>query len=189
MKEEWKDVIGFEGLYQVSSLGKLKSLSRDFIGKTGRKYKRNGCVRKCFHDAKRGYMKAFLYKNGQNYSMSIHRLVAMAFIHNPQLKPCINHKNGVHSDNRVENLEWVTYSENTVHSFKELGQKGGNFEKYGSLNSNSKKVNQFTLGMTFIKCWDSIIDAEKALKIKSSNIVACCKLKVKTAGSFKWEYA
>lgn len=172
---EWKSVLNLEGVYEVSSTGQVRSLKRNIIMSQSLD--------------KRGYPKVNLQVNGKNKSVLVHRLVATAFIDNPHAKPCVNHKNGIKHDNRVENLEWVTYLENTQHSYTVLLRKGVNYRKYGKLNSNRRAVNQFDIYGNFIRSWDSIIDIENAGVCRSNtNITACCRHRVKTAVGFKWEY-
>jgi len=107
MKEIWKDINGFEGYYQVSSLGKIKSLRFNKI-RYLKFYKRNG------------YFCIDLQIKNKIKKTTVHRLVASAFILNPLNKPMINHINGNRKDNRVENLEWVTNSENLIHAHRVL---------------------------------------------------------------------
>lgn len=127
----------------------------------------------------------------------VHRLVAETFIPNPEKKTCVNHKNGIKTDNRVDNLEWCTYSENNKHAWEiglqattpkqrlhsiELGKtKGGH---------NAKRVVQYDLQGNLIKEWRSATEAGKQLKIYYSNIISCClkKYGFKTAGGYTWRY-
>jgi|LakMenEpi03Aug12_release.lakeMendotaPanAssembly.Ray.scaffolds.fasta_scaffold1209567_2 hypothetical protein len=111
--ENWKDVEGYEGLYQVSNLGRIKSLPHvNYLGRL-----RQECILGN-RLSDRGYHTAVLYNNGKPKSFRVHRLVANAFIDNPNNKPHVNHIDGVKSNNLVSNLEWVTISENQKHAFK-----------------------------------------------------------------------
>lgn len=105
MKEIWKDIKDFEGLYQVSNFGRVRSLK---FGKER--------LLKCGGNT--GYYKVELWKNGKKCDKQVHRLVADAFIDNPNNLECVNHINGIKIDNRVENLEWITCKENTIHAIK-----------------------------------------------------------------------
>jgi len=114
-KEEWKDVVGYVGLYQASSLGRVKSL------KPGRR--RYGCILRPARN-NRGYLTVALYQDGKQSRVYVHRLVAEAFLGSqPSPDHEVNHKNGDKVDNRVENLEWVTKSENHKHAYGVLGRK------------------------------------------------------------------
>ena len=108
MKEIWKDIENYEGLYQVSNLGRIKSI---------RKMKKQNILKL---GTRNTYNVINLMKNGKARSFQVHRLVAKAFIPNPENKPQVNHINGVKNDNRLENLEWVTRSENTIHAYRVL---------------------------------------------------------------------
>ena len=105
--EEWKDIAGFEGLYQVSSEGSVRRIS------SGRVLKHS--------IAGKGYL---YVKLGRNFRTTIHRLVSIAFIPNPEGKPTVNHIDRDKTNNKVDNLEWATYSEQSIHSPPPLGHLG-----------------------------------------------------------------
>jgi len=132
--EIWKDIIGYEGLYKVSNFGRIKSLDK-ICGNFLRKAK----IRKIRLD-KDGYCVISLYKLGKIKYTGVHRLVATAFIPNPENKKFVNHKKGIKTDNRASELEWVTQSENEKHAF-EIGLKKPNVDNVkirGTLNIHSK---------------------------------------------------
>lgn len=138
-----------------------------------------------------GYLFFSICKDGQRKNMKVHRLVASSFIPNPNNYPVVNHINGIKADNRVENLEWCTYSENTLHAFRtgllkpQITMKG----RFGKLNPNSKSIkciNKITGEV--IKIYDSKADASRELKIHPESISQCATGRTKTAGGFKWEY-
>ena len=164
MEEIWKDIEGYEGLYQVSNRGRVKSL----------KYKKERILKP---RKQSGYYKVLLY-NDKKYEYSIHRLVAHAFIPNPDNLPQVNHRDENPSNNRVDNLEWCDGKYNI---------------NYGTCiakraRSKSKKVLQFKPDGTFVKEWKSIIDVQRNLGFDHANISRCCKNIRKTAYGFLWKY-
>lgn len=114
MIEEWKDIKGFEGLYMVSSFGRVKSLPRQRATPKGGRYMTKETILKGFTN--KGYVYVLLYKDGKNHSKKVHRLVAQTFIPNPSDKPHVNHLDYDKTNNRLENLEWATCQENIDYS-------------------------------------------------------------------------
>ena len=125
--EIWKDIEGYEGIYQISNFGNVKNLSR----------KKTRKPKIC-----RGYVGIILSKIGKMKNLSIHRLIAKAFIPNPENKPQINHINGIKTDNRIENLEWVTGSENMIHAYANNITKAANGENHGLSKLTEQKVKE-----------------------------------------------
>ena len=183
-KEIWKDVVGYEGLYQVSNFGRVKSLSK-FVNNNPKSksigYYTKEKLLKYFDNAK-GYKLVKLYKNDENYTKKVHRLVAQTFIPNPNNLPQVNHIDGNKENNYVNNLEWCTNKENAIHAVKNNLRK----KLIGKDNKLSKKVNQYDLCGNFIKQWDSVTEAQNTLKIR--NISTVCYGKRNNAGGYIWKY-
>ncbi|MCI2000276.1 MAG: NUMOD4 motif-containing HNH endonuclease [Clostridia bacterium] len=116
MIEQWKDIKDFEGIYQVSNLGRIKSLERIVIDKKGNKKICRETI-KTIHDNGKGYMNVNLWKDNKSYMRYVHRLVAQAFIPNLEDKSTVNHKDFNRSNNCVDNLEWATYKEQEKHKY------------------------------------------------------------------------
>ncbi len=167
MKEVWKDIEGYEGLYQISNLGNVKSLKNNIILKP--------LINK-------GYSKCHLYKDGKLKLKRIHRLVAETFIPNNNNYPCVNHKDGNKQNNIVDNLEWCTRSYNDKEAYR-LGLR-----KYNKADSKPKKVNQYDLNGNFIKTWKSAKEIKEELNIPTRSISAACIGTQKTCRNFIWKY-
>lgn len=117
MEEIWKDIKGYEGHYQVSNFGRVKSVER-YKDNHGTKQLVKEHILKQSENQKGGYLKVDLWKDGKSKTLYTHRLVAQAFIENPLNKTTVNHINGNHKDNHVSNLEWATPSEQNEHIYK-----------------------------------------------------------------------
>ena len=182
--EIWKDIENYEGLYQVSNLGRVKSLERDIFFPNGiiiRHMEERILVQ---YINKYGYSSVRLCKNGKMKTMTIHRLVALAFIPNPENKPQVNHKDEVKANNVVSNLEWcdaqynINYGTRTARQIQNCNFKFGN-------NPRAKAVFCVELNKTF----DCARRAEEELGVNINCIGSACKGKAKTAGGFHWKYA
>jgi len=128
--EKWKQIIGYEGFYEISSLGRVKSVERITVGKNGISVTNKSMIKKQ-RQIKGGYLTVYLFRGKFYHHKSVHVLVATHFIDNPENKPQVNHKLGIKTDNRHTQLEWCSASENAVHAYKYglMCQKG---EKHNS---------------------------------------------------------
>lgn len=196
MKEEWLPIKGYEGLYEISNLGVIRSLDRTaqrkdrWGGDTSVSVK--GRVLRPIK-MKNGYLSVSLSKDGYAKIFLIHRLVASAFIPNEDTKMTVNHKNENKADNRAENLEWMTLPENLRYGTGNMRGHTNRDRKWhrehnAGLNPNAKKVIQLSKDGEFIKEWDCIKTASKVLGICMSSICAVAKGKTHTAGNYKWQY-
>lgn len=180
VNEIWRDIKDYPN-YMVSNLGRVKSLN----------YRKRG-EEKILKNIKikSGYLQVELCKNRKIKKYYIHRLVAQAFIDNPNKLPCIDHINTITTDNRVENLRWVTHKENSNNSLTiDKMSKNAHFKnKFGIEHPNSKPIIQFTLDGKLVRKWNSAADIQRELGIKNSNICSCCKGKLNSSGGFIWRY-
>jgi len=170
MKEVWKDITEYEGLYQVSNFGRVKSLAKkDRLGhiriermmKLGKRHK---------------YLGAWIRKDNVVKPVSVHRIVAKVFIPNPDNKPQVNHKDRNTLNNSVNNLEWCTQLENMKHA-----------EKNNPFMFRKKPIIQMINGKK-INIFESALDAQRKTGIDNSAIQKCCKNQRKLASGFQWKY-
>ena len=205
-KEIWKDIQGYEGYYQVSSMGSVRSCDRTIIDSVGRSHSYNGQILTPMTVAG-GYLEVNLSKGDKRKPVHVHRLVAEAFIPNPDGLPAINHIDEDKKNNIVSNLEWCTYKYNAnygtakVRSIKKRSRNSQWYEsvkkhtsklgkKYGRVNGRitSKPVLQYSVDGKLIKEWPSVREAKRKLGIDNSSISRCCKGRQRTAGGYIWKF-
>ena len=178
MEEVWKDVVGYEGKYQVSNKGRVRSSEREVSCLRGQKRKVDGRILALI-PCTNGYMSVHLSVENKSKIKLVHRLVADAFLPNPNNYPEVNHRDEVRHNNKVDNLEWCTKKYN-IHY--------GNAIQKIKDSRKVRPVNQYGLDGTFIKRWDNILDAGKGMGVNHSSIIRVCKGKQHTCKGFKWEY-
>ena len=171
MNEVWKDIEDFEGLYQVSNFGRVKSLERTRKGIKNSNCFLAGRILKNKHNNK-GYCFVGLCKNKKITYVRPHRLVAEYFILNPDNKPQVNHIDGNKDNNRIDNLEWMTNAENMQHALA------------NGLVNNKKQIRCVETQEIF----DSIRAAAKKYNLNEPHLSNCCKGKRKTHKGYHWEY-
>lgn len=167
--EIWRDIPEYEGLYQASNLGRIRNI------------KRNKCLKLVKHH--KGYLIVELFKNGCGKQFNVHRLVAKAFIPNPNNLPQVNHKDENKLNNCVDNLEWCSADYNTNY---------GNRNKKVSIKMTNGKLSkpllQLTLDDKIVNEWPSAMEVQRKTNFKQSFISDVCKGKYKQAYGFKWQY-
>ena len=162
--EQWRDIEGYEGLYQVSNEGRVKALGRTIVYKNGHKYKYDEHLMRIIVDQE-GYCYVGLNAGGKQKRFRVHRLVANAFIPNPDNLPEINHKNECTTDNSVENIEWCdhTYNINFGTRNKRVGKQ------------YEKKVYQYSIDGELLRVFDSLTDAANFNGCDIANISTGCR--------------
>lgn len=196
MSEIWKPVVGYEGFYEVSNLGRVRSLDRYLPNRWGNGEKLvKGRILTQKTEKKGGYLRVHLRVAPLSKEFLVHRLVAEAFIPNPDNLPQIDHINTNRTDNKVENLRWCTAKENANNPFtlerKRITNTGSKNPMYGVTGVNNVRstvVLQFSKDGEFIKKWDCINDIKRELGINVSNIPSCCKGKIKHTSGYIWRY-
>lgn len=195
MEEIWKDIEGFEGRYQVSNLGRVRS----FVVPENA-----GRILKPALDGKKNYLFVNLYKEGgSKQQINVHRLVAMAFVPNPNNYPQVNHINEIKTDNRAENLEWCTIKYNSNYgnakqnmiksrkanpNYKKSLEQGQQTRNRLGVSGAEKPVLQFTLDGEFIREWKSMTEAERQTGLSRHGIAKCCSGEFKQSKGYIWKW-
>ena len=177
MSEVWRDVVGYEGLYQMSDQGRVKSLERKVRHWRGGERIQKERILKPITDHY-GYQVVNLYTGGKQKMLSVHRLVCQAFHENPDNKPQVNHIDENKTNNCANNLEWCTYEENNNH--------GTRNER--SAKALSKPIGQYTLDGELVKTWSSVSEAQRQTGFSRGNISQAANGKYKNSHGFIWKY-
>lgn len=188
--EKWKPMPGFEGHYLISSYGNVWSIRSSRLLR--------------LKETPYGYLRVTPSVNGLRRDCAVHRLVALAFIPNPENKPTVNHINENKKDNRVENLEWATMAEQNVHGTRieraaantdwknrriDYGDVAAKHDYHNINRKQMKPVLQFDRRGIFIACYDGVAEAARTVGIGAGHICCCLKGRRKTSGGYQWKYA
>lgn len=179
--EEWRDVAGYEGLYQVSDQGRVKSLERKVKHWRGGERIQKECILKPGTD-RGGYLRVGLCDGEKRKTFKVHRLVCQAFHENPDNKPQVNHINEIKTDNRASNLEWATARENS-----NFGTRNERIGKKSAI-AKSRPIAQYTLNGKLLKVWPSLTEAQRQGGFSRGNICSVATGKRKSHKGFIWRY-
>ena len=199
MREEWRPLVGYEGLYEVSNRGNMKSLERTVWDNRGYYRTVPERILKPMKDSS-GYLQVKLWKDGKAKKYLVHRLVAEAFIPNPDNLPQINHIDENKQNNCMDNLEWCSRSYNMTYNGRanKVGKKVAEKLRGRKLSEEtikkiaekkSKPVYSINKVSGLITYWNSAKEAGKVLDIDQGSITRCCQGKLKSCGGFYWMYA
>lgn len=194
-EERWKGIDGFEGKYEISTNGRVRSIERMAKSKWGTPMPvHSRFLMQSFNS--NGYKRVYLFDGSIRECKMVHILVAKAFILNIENKPCVDHINGDRSDNRVENLRWCTHKENCNFALAKenkskalRGEKAPWYGKFGAHHVTSKAVSQYTADGSYVRTYGSIREASRETGIKPKNINRVCLGQRKTTGGYIWKYA
>jgi len=185
MNESWKSVVGYEGVYDVSNLGNVRSLNRH----TSAGHLLKGKTLKQCLNKKTGYYYVDLNYNGRKNSI-VHRLVAIAFLGVRDSSIDVNHMDGIKTNNNIENLEWVSRTENMIHAVQTgLYPKGENHHLYGKkIGSDPRKYVRMSGFDGTVVVFRSIATAAKAMGVLESSISRNCRGLSKSCSGYSWAY-
>lgn len=185
MKEEWRPCVGFEDFYEVSNIGRVRSIAF-YSAKYKKVFKRKNPNLRTLDTTNEGYKRVLLSLYGVHHHWAVHRLVASAFIPNPDKLPFINHKDENPSNNIVDNLEWCTGKYNS--NYGTLPKRIS--ERMLLNHPQAKAVFQYTKDGVFITAFKSASEAGRAVGLKNGDLVCrVCKGKAKTAKGFIFKFA
>lgn len=177
--EIWRDIKDYDGLYQISNFIRIKRLTRMVKSSYGSMAEKKEKILRQ-QKSNNGYIGVSLEKNNKSRFCSVHRLVAKTFISNTENKPDVNHIDGNKHNNNISNLEWVTKSENTIHSIRVLK----NNNPFILNESKRKECIQISLDGFLLNIFESQLEAQRQTGI--SNISGCVNGRYKTAGGYIW---
>lgn len=188
-EEKWRDIAGYEGMYQISNLGRVKSLERQMklnLNKDKNMIKKEKILKPGKTGIRHNYLGVELLKKSKQKHKYIHRLVAETFIPNPENKPQVNHIDGNKLNNCIKNLEFCSHK----HNIQEAWNLNliSRVRKKGKEHHRSIAVIQYDKDGNYIREWECIRQVEKELGIWGQNISKCCKGKYKSCGGFIWKY-
>ena len=177
--EIWKDIKGYDGIYQISNMGRLRSLDRVVTTKAGWTQKHEGILIQTNSIQNSGYIAVPLHKNGKSVTHLLHRLVADAFAENPNNYECVNHKDQNKLNNRADNLEWCTAYYNCHY--------GDGAER--SAETQRKEFYQIDMNGNVVKKWKGFNKIQRELGYQKKLIYLCCIGKRESYIGYKWAYA
>lgn len=180
MVEIWKDIPGYEGYYQVSNMGRIKSLERISFRNNGKSENAKYYLKERILNIQtqtQGYSQIVLSKNGVRKTFRLHIIVAKLFVENPLKKTYVNHIDGNKKNNKASNLEWVTAKENMVHAYKT-----------GLVNHYKRKVLQLDENDNVLNKFDSLKEAADYVNGSKASICSVCRGYRKQSNGYKWKY-
>lgn len=187
MIEIWKPVVNYVGYYDVSNLGNVRNINREYFDVLGRKrIIKSKNLSPSIWGA--GYYTIKLSKDNIKTTFLVHRLVAQTFIVNPNNELCINHIDGNKLNNNINNLEWVSFSENNQHAIDTNLRKSPWIGKTGNKHPLSKPIGQYNKLGVLIKIYVNAREANNITGINYKHISDCCLSKRKTSGGYCWKY-